>query len=122
MGEIIDMLEARGCDVDGAMERFMHDEEFYMECFYDVLADENFLLLGDYIRERDVDRAFDCAHMLKGLLSNMGISSMHDIIVQMVELLRGGVTEGLMDMYGGLIEEKKSYDAMLERGRSAEGV
>ena len=29
----LEQLKQAGCDIDGALERFLQDEEFYLECY-----------------------------------------------------------------------------------------
>ena len=49
----LDKLKALGCDVDGALERFLGDKQLYLTCFDDLLADECFDKLGAALEQRD---------------------------------------------------------------------
>ncbi len=82
-----DQLEAWGCDVTGALERCLDDKEFYVECLEMLIADENFELLGDYLKAGDSVNAFNAAHTLKGIAGNMGITPMMAIVSSIVEPL-----------------------------------
>ena len=113
MEELINALEKMGCDMKSTLLRFLGDEEFYAECLTDMLADEGFARLGTELEAEDAKAAFATAHMLKGIISNMGIRSMLDIIVQIVEPLRGGNAAGLMPLYEELMSEKAKYDALV---------
>lgn len=112
MEELINALEQMGCDMKSTLLRFLGDEEFYAECLKDMLADEGFARLGKELEAEETEAAFATAHMLKGIISNMGIQSMFDIIVQIVEPLRGGNVSGLMPVYDELMTEKARYDAL----------
>jgi chemotaxis protein histidine kinase CheA len=59
---------------------------------------------------KNVKAAFESAHTLKGLAANMGLDSMLDIVVELVEPLRNGMIDGLSPTYERLIAEKKTYD------------
>jgi len=58
MSTLMEALRVWGCDVDGAMERFMGDEGLYHTCLHSVMADQNFAGLKDALNDRDVKRAF----------------------------------------------------------------
>ena len=78
MSEFLDRLKNWGCDVDGAMERMLNDEEFYMECLQQTADDAEFEKLGEVLARRDVQASFDAAHTLKGVLANMGLTPLYD--------------------------------------------
>ena len=42
MCEVLEKLRAWGCDLDGALERFLGDEELYKSCLPMVAEDESF--------------------------------------------------------------------------------
>ena len=42
MCEVLEKLRAWGCDLDGALERFLGDEELYKSCLPMVAEDEAF--------------------------------------------------------------------------------
>lgn len=53
-------------------------------------GDQNFELLPEALRAGEMGRAFECAHTLKGMLANMGLIPLYDIVVRIVEPLRAG--------------------------------
>lgn len=112
MSDRLDKLSALGCDVQGAMERFLEDEEFYFECYDKVLVDPGFDALKAALEAHDIKKGFDCAHTLKGVLANLGMNSLYDIVVEIVEPLRAGTDTGLMDKYNELMTERDKYLAI----------
>lgn len=81
-------LEAYGIDIKGAMERFMNNEEMFRS-FLKKLPEENvYPLLMEALKEEDVERAFQLAHQLKGILGNLSLVELYDKIFDMVEDLR----------------------------------
>ena len=47
MEELFDSLKNWGCDVDGALARFIGDRELYRRCLYTAATDQNFELLPE---------------------------------------------------------------------------
>lgn len=115
MDELIMELEHRGCDMKVTLERFLDDKDFYKNCLLSVLSDENFIMLGDYIKSNDLKGSFECAHTLKGLIANMGIEELYNIIVKIVEPLRNGNLDELTDLYNELMEKKNIYDELVHK-------
>lgn len=114
MSTLLDELKDWGCDVDGAMERFMGDEELYRICLHSVLSDKSFGGLCEALQRNDVDEAFDHAHTLKGVLANMGLTPMFDITVRIVEPLRAGNSENLLPVCEELMQAKDRLGKLLE--------
>lgn len=112
MNALLTELDRRGCDVKGAFERFIDDEEFYASCYKDALADEAFEKLGDELNAGNVQAAFDYAHTLKGVISNMGLTPMYDLIVEIVEPLRVGDSSNLETSYKKLLEMRNDYQKL----------
>lgn len=102
-------LESWGCDITGAMERFLDDEAFYFECYEQGLEDAGFGLLKEALDAHDVRLAFEYAHGLKGVIANLGLTSLHIIISDIVEPLRAGREDGLLQKYQELIKERDRY-------------
>lgn len=114
---LLEELRNWGCDIDGALERFIGDEELYITCLYTVLADKAFGGLGEALGAGQVREAFEYAHTLKGVLANMGLTPMYDITVRIVEPLRVGEdTEGLLALYEELLQAKSVLEAMVTNG------
>lgn len=111
---LLEQLKNWGCDVDGALERFVGDEELYQACLHTVLTDPAFEGLGEALRGQRGKEAFDFAHSLKGVLGNMGLTPMYAIIVRLVEPLRAGSLENLLPVYEELLQAKEVLAAMVE--------
>ena len=108
-----DELKKLGCDLEGAMERFLDDEEFYFECYNEVISDPCLGKLGEALEQHDVKAAFDYSHNLKGVTANLGLTSLVNRLVGIVEPLRQGSDEGLLPLYQDLVEEWEKYKALL---------
>lgn len=100
---IIEELEQWGCDIEDAMTRFLDDEEFYITCLHTMVQDPSYGKLGAALQEGDVQEAFEQAHTLKGVLANMGLTPIYDVVVRLVEPLRAGNAENLLPVYEELL-------------------
>lgn len=113
MSEVIKKLEDWGCDMETTMERFAYNEELFIS-FLDIMAaDENFEGLGRALDNNQVKEAFECAHALKGVLSNMGLDPMTNVIVEIVEPLRAGNIDGMKEKYDRLMELRQEYISII---------
>ncbi len=100
MKEKFDKLKALGCDVDGALERFLGDEQLYLTCVEDLKTDASFDKLGEALAQRDSRGAFQSAHKLKGVYANMGMIPIYNDCVKLVEPLRSGeVTDDMSQTF-----------------------
>lgn len=113
MGIIFQKLEEWGCDVEGALERFLEDEELYMTCLETVISDSAFEKLGVALEEQKVAEAFDYAHTLKGVFANLGLTPMFTIVEKIVEPLRSGSAENLQETYKSLLEANEHLKLIL---------
>ena len=108
MDQKLECLRDWGCDVDGALERMLGDEELYLECLSMLLEDEGFDALGAALEQGDAAAAFDCAHALKGVLANLGLTPLLDQVEKIVEPLRAGLIDGLL-VENRTFQEMKTY-------------
>lgn len=110
---ILDALRDWGCDVEGALGRFVGDEELYHMCLNTLLSDPAFAGLKEALNKKEARAAFEHAHTLKGVLANLGLIPMYDITVRMVEPLRAGEVENLLPIYEELMQAKETLADIL---------
>ncbi len=115
MNRVIEALRSWGCDIDGAMERFDDDEELFISFLSDVINEPAVEKLGIELKNHNISAAFDCAHLIKGLLGNMGITPLYDIAVRLVEPLRHGNDEGLLPVYNEFIAAHKIFSEIVKK-------
>ena len=83
-------LTLRQTDVEGAVNRLCGNEELYIMCLREFLADPTMGELNRAIGVSSWDEAFTAAHALKGLAGNLGFIPLMHSIGQLVVLIRGG--------------------------------
>jgi hypothetical protein len=109
MDSRIERLGAWGCDVKGALNRMLDDEDFYLECLAAIPGDPNYAALEEALRAHDGKKAFDCAHTLKGVLANMGLTPLYAKTEEIVEPLRAGRCDG------SLLERAEELNRLKDR-------
>ena len=93
-----------GCDVEGAMARMMDDEDFYLTCLGMLADDPGFQELSEALSRHDLAASFEAAHMLKGVIGNLGLTPMYQAVAKIVELLRAGQEAGTAEASAELIQ------------------
>lgn len=84
----IDTLKAFGADTDEGLARCCGSEALYLRLVKMLPADNNFEALETALTDGDLDRAFEAAHALKGILGNLSLTPMFDRCSKITELLR----------------------------------
>ncbi len=84
----IENLREFGADVDTGVKRCLDDENFYIELVKSVIPDTRIDELEQCIKDKDLDKAFEVAHALKGMYGNMSLLPIYEPINQATEFLR----------------------------------
>lgn len=84
----IDVLKQFGADTDDGLSRCMGNEAFYFKLIGKVVEDKNFQALEDAVAAKDLDKAFEAAHSLKGVLGNLALTPIYEPVYEITELLR----------------------------------
>ena len=108
MSILMKRLDEYGADVEGAMARFLNDEELYESCFASFLKDEVFFRLSEALECGDYERAFEAAHTLKGVAGNMGLTPMYCAVCAIVEPLRKKEESNLMVLHAAIVEQHEA--------------
>ncbi|MBP3731929.1 MAG: Hpt domain-containing protein [Bacilli bacterium] len=84
----IENLRKYGANVDEGLQRCVNNEQLYLTLVNRFLDQNAFPDLKTAILDRDLEKAFHISHSLKGVIGNLSLSPLYDIIYQMTELLR----------------------------------
>ncbi|MBR4344509.1 MAG: Hpt domain-containing protein [Lachnospiraceae bacterium] len=100
----IDSLKKYGADVNDGLTRCMNNESFYLMLVGKVLADKRLEQLEEQLGNKDYNGAFESAHALKGMYSNLSLTPLTKPISEMTELLRNRTDTD----YSELLKETKT--------------
>lgn len=81
-------LEENGADVEATLKRFMGKDELYLKFLGKFPADPNYANLGTNLEAGAFEEAYKCAHALKGVVGNLGLTPIFEKVSVLVEELR----------------------------------
>lgn len=84
----VDDLKNFGCDTETGIKRCASKESLYLKLIAKIPNNEGFIKLKEAILNKDLDIAFDAAHGLKGIITNLSITPLEKPIIEITELLR----------------------------------
>ena len=113
MNELMKNLEGYGADIKGVMDRFLDDTELYQTCLEIFMGDEGFEELGQTLKQKSYEEAFDHAHTLKGVAGNLGLTPLFQAISEVVEQLRREEYEAVEEQYKIVLKEKTVVQSMV---------
>ena len=114
MNQLFVKLKDAECDVEGALARFLDDEELYIQFYGELLQDDNFDSLGVALEEGRLYEAFEFAHALKGIIGNMGLTPMFNIVCDIVEPLRINTDDGVKEKYQELLKLREKFSEFID--------
>ena len=104
----IESLKAAGCDVELGIKRCGDDTDFYLELVESALEEDRYKKLESQITGSDWKGAFESAHALKGVASNLSLSPLTHISVALTELLRPKAPCECQELLNKLLNARKS--------------
>lgn len=99
----VDDLKKFGANTEEGIGRCMGDEGFYMMLVSSFLGDTRLDQLEKALKDNDLDKAFEAAHVLKGMASNLSLDPITGPVTEMTEMLRSRT----MTDYSVLIKDAK---------------
>ncbi len=106
----IEKLNELGCDTSDGLKRCMDDKEFYLSLVPDALDKKRYEELEKKINEGDLKNAFEDAHALKGVLSNLAITPLFNVISEITELLRSEEKTDYSTLISEMWEVQKRFE------------
>ena len=86
-------LEENGADVEATLKRFMGNDAIYQKFLGKFPADPNYANLGSNIETGAFEEAYKCAHALKGVVGNLGLTPIFNKVSDLVEELRNKTSD-----------------------------
>lgn len=109
-------LILNGVSVDKTLERFMNNEALYLKFLGKFLEDKNFCILKEALKESDSKSAFESAHTMKGVASNLGLDSLGDILENIVLNLRNDNLNAASELIEDLEEKYEKICMVVSNG------
>ena len=103
----IEKLKSFGANTEEGLQRCLNNEAFYLKLVNRFLEDGSFNLLKEAIENNNLEEAFKHSHALKGVLGNLSLTPLYDVIFEMTELLRKQTKYDYTDYI-------KKYEVLLE--------
>lgn len=100
----IEQLKSFGCNVEEGLQRCMNNKDFYLMLVNKFLSTTNLSVLGDALKNNDLELAFKEAHSLKGVCGNLSITPIYNVLVNMVEQLRNKIEKDYLPDYQKICE------------------
>ena len=106
----IEKLRDFGADTEDGLKRCLDMEDFYLDLVKTSMDDSQLNELAAALDARDLNKAFECAHALKGVYANLSLTPLFKPVSEMTELLRSRTDTD----YSGLLEQTRSALARLK--------
>lgn len=84
----IETLQNFGANTQEGLGRCMNNQNFYFRLVKMAANDKGFDTLNQTLESGDWSQAFEAAHGLKGILSNLALTPLVEPVSQLTELLR----------------------------------
>jgi len=105
----IDLLKELGANAGEGISRCMNNETFYLRMVDMGLRDKNFDALSTAIRENRLSDAFEAAHALKGVLSNLSLTPILKPVQEITELLRAHTEMDYSPLLESIVRERDLF-------------
>ena len=108
----IESLRSWGADVDEALVRCMNIEAFLLMLVGKSLQDPAFDKLPEAVAAGDLEKAFDCAHALKGVMANLALTPILRPVQEITELLRSRTETDYAPLLAEIAAQRASLAAL----------
>ena len=108
----LDDLVAFGANVDEGLGRCMNNEAFYLRMIETVKKEQGFDALKAALEVNDLEKAFEAAHALKGVLGNLALTPLFEPMSEMTELLRAKTQMDYSELLGTILQRWEQFLAL----------
>ena len=107
------MLREFGADVDTALARCMNNEAFYLRLVKMALEQPSVADLGKALESGDLDKAFEEAHKIKGVMGNLSLDPVLNPVSELTELLRHKTPGDYAGLYSVILNKTEELRKQL---------
>lgn len=111
-------LIENGINVSLALDRFMGSEALFGKFLQMFLKDKSMSLLMESLRKNDIHEAFVQAHTMKGVVANLEITPLLEILVPLTDELRGNKTDNVQAQVEDLNRRYNIICDLIRNGQS----
>ena len=108
METVWDTLRSYGGDAEGVEKRFAGDAELFEVCLAEFREDGDFEEVAEAIQAGDLRHAYECAHSLKGVSANLGLTPFYEVVSVLVESLRSGCCENVQQELAQVLSARET--------------
>ena len=105
----IQQLKELGADTDQGLARCGNNEDFYLRLVDMALKPDTFNELKNKVEENKLAEAFEAAHALKGVLSNLSLTPIYEPVYEITELLRTRQEPDYSKFIDKMMEERNKF-------------
>lgn len=109
----IESLKSWGADTATGLDRCMNNEAFYLRMVGMAIRDASFDQLKEAVEAGDLNRGFECAHALKGVMGNVALEPIYQPICKITELLRARTDTDYSELLAGIMTERDKLISLL---------
>ena len=110
----MEKLRDFGANAAEGLGRCMNNEAFYFRMIGLSIADSGFETLRQAVDAGDLDRAFEAAHALKGVLGNLSLTPLYQPASELTELLRAKTEADYAAYVTELLAQRDKLKALCE--------
>jgi len=116
-GDILQALSKMGCDVETALrETYVGDAAFYVKMLMKLPKSTAIAKMRSAFDAFDVEALFAASHNLKGLYASLGLTPLHALCSEIVEIARARSLDGVGARLARLERLHRDVLALLESG------
>lgn len=113
MSNLKKILTDYGADYEVIMERFMENEEMYLNFLDQMFEDDDIKKMRHVFCSQDTESIAKAAHTLKGIIGTMGLTPLYNAICKVLDALRAGKSqEHCLELYKDVQKEFEKADAL----------
>ena len=111
---VAEFYDSIGSGLEPVMQR-LNSEKLVKRLLGKYPADKNYGLLVEGMAEKDYDKAFNAAHTIKGVASNLGFDRLQAAAAEMSEAFKKKQYDGLDEMYAKVKQAHEEILAGIEK-------
>ena len=109
----IEELRNAGADVETGLSRCVGKEDLYLKLVNMGLGDAKFEELGTALQANDLQKAFELCHALKGVIGNLALTPLFEVLSALTEKLRNKEAADYSAMYSDILAIRKKLSGTL---------